>query len=224
MADSRIQVGNTSDYLQSFLNTIGANEVHSEAVTPTDENGVPYDASNPFQVAGPLTDAELRAADVTITLDGEQVSVSNFPSEYALPAAQLTTLTPQTDSLTDAELRASNVGVDVSEAGITPKSATATTSGTTTIVTPSSGKAIRLYWFELSARSTNSAAVVAGLRWTTGGADFFQDDFSQYGGKVSHSYKGGRSYTQGGADEALVINLSASQTVYVNIDYEEVTP
>lgn len=52
-------------------------------------------------VLGPLTDTELRASDVKITLDGEQVAVSNFPLSY-----------PVTGPLTDALLRAKIVDVD----------------------------------------------------------------------------------------------------------------
>ena len=47
------------------------------------------------------------------TVDGT-VSIDNFPAapaEYPLPAAQITALTPQTDALTNAELRASPVSV-----------------------------------------------------------------------------------------------------------------
>lgn len=44
--------------------------------------------------------------------DGHNVSVDNLPSEYPLPAAQIITLTPQTDALTDTQLRASPVVVD----------------------------------------------------------------------------------------------------------------
>lgn len=47
---------------------------------------------------------------VTATVSGA-VSITNLPSEYPLPAAQVSTLTPQTDGLTDAELRAAPVAV-----------------------------------------------------------------------------------------------------------------
>lgn len=43
--------------------------------------------------------------------DNHNVQVSNFPSEYPLPLAQVTELTPQKNALTDAELRASPVEV-----------------------------------------------------------------------------------------------------------------
>ena len=43
--------------------------------------------------------------------DNHQVTVSNHPAEYPLPDSQVSTLTPQTDALTDAQLRASALTV-----------------------------------------------------------------------------------------------------------------
>lgn len=43
--------------------------------------------------------------------DNHQVTVSNLPAEYPLPAAQVAALTPQADALTDAQLRATPVTV-----------------------------------------------------------------------------------------------------------------
>jgi hypothetical protein len=54
-----------------------------------------------------LTDAELRATDVKVTLDGESVGVNNFPAEYPLPSSQV-----QTNALTNAEIRASDLEVN----------------------------------------------------------------------------------------------------------------
>lgn len=48
---------------------------------------------------------------IQVDLEVSSVSVSNLPSEYPLPAAQVTTLTPQTDALTDTQLRATPVSV-----------------------------------------------------------------------------------------------------------------
>lgn len=49
---------------------------------------------------------------IRVLLDGAiDVAVSNFPANYPLPAAQVTTLTPQTDALTDAEIRATPLPV-----------------------------------------------------------------------------------------------------------------
>lgn len=41
----------------------------------------------------------------------ETISVANFPADYPLPASQVTTLTPQTNALTDVQLRATAVPV-----------------------------------------------------------------------------------------------------------------
>ena len=47
-------------------------------------------------------------------LESVTATVVNLPADYPLPAAQVSTLTPQTDGLTDAQLRASAVPVTVS--------------------------------------------------------------------------------------------------------------
>lgn len=48
---------------------------------------------------------------IQVDLEVANVTVDNFPSEYPLPAAQISTLTPQTDALTDAQLRATAVPI-----------------------------------------------------------------------------------------------------------------
>lgn len=54
-----------------------------------------------------------------VTTDGHlSVRTENWPTEYPLPAAQLTTLTPQKDALTDAQLRATAVGVSLPAAQV----------------------------------------------------------------------------------------------------------
>lgn len=67
------------------------------------------------QITDYLTDDELRAApiDVVVTnqITVDDVSVNNFPATYPLPSTQITALTPQTDGLTDAQLRATAVPV-----------------------------------------------------------------------------------------------------------------
>jgi hypothetical protein len=118
--------------------------------------------------------------------------------------------------------------VDTSGAAITrtvtPKAVTCSSSGNNLLLAPASGKAIRIWWYYLGADPANSANVTAALRFATGGTDFFKTSLSQYGAAVSHSFKAGQSYYQGAADESLYANLGAAQTVYVNFDYEEVTP
>jgi len=52
---------------------------------------------------------------------GGDVAVTNFPDDYALPDAQVATLTPQTDALTDDQLRATPVPISGTvTANVTP--------------------------------------------------------------------------------------------------------
>ena len=61
-------------------------------------------------VSGPVTDTQLRAADVKITLDGEQVAISNFPVTQPISGAvSVSNMVAQ--GLTDAELRATAIPV-----------------------------------------------------------------------------------------------------------------
>lgn len=52
MTNAYIDAGDdNASKLQTYKNTVSGNEVHSEAVTPTDQNGVPFTSSNPFAVS-----------------------------------------------------------------------------------------------------------------------------------------------------------------------------
>lgn len=110
------------------------------------------------------------------------------------------------------------------ERPITPKHVRTAVMGNTLIVAPASGKAIRLWWHSVTAHADNSATVVAGLRFGPSGTDFWAQSLSKYGQGAAHGYKSGDAYYQGGVDQILYVNLDAAQLVYVNIDYEEVTP
>ncbi len=118
----------------------------------------------------------------------------------------------------------SSGSVNVIEGAITPKHVTANTTGETTIITPTSGNAIRLWWYNIAADPANTGHVTIGLRFGTGNTDFYKVGLSQYGAATAHSFKSGKSFHQGAVDQPLLINLSGNQTTYVNIDYEEVTP
>lgn len=161
-------------------------------------------------------------------------------SSAVTPTFVDTGLTTQTDALTNAELRAAPVVVStgltqpttpadtqpVSEASapIIAKAVNSAAAGTVTIATPAAGKAIRLWWYNIGAHPLNSAPVVVGLRFGTTGLDFYQTALSQYGAATAHSFKSGKSYVQGAVNQPLVLNKDVAQQVYVNIDYEEVTP
>lgn len=95
MSNSSVPVGDTGDFLQTYLNTVSGALVHSEAVTPTDQTGAPFTAANPFPVSGPLTDTQLRATAVP-------VSVATFDRRNN-PAATL--LNAQPSATTDAVIQ-----------------------------------------------------------------------------------------------------------------------
>lgn len=305
MSDAFIEAGDPANSkLQTFKNTVSGEEVHSEAVTPTDKNGVPFEATNPLAINLNGANVEAPGTNITAAIYPAGSGVANAlvvlpvdvngnaPNVIATQADGLTnanngmavtafgyvyngatwdrargnstdgvtvnlgtnndvtvkaldTITGLPSDLYTVDLGTYNslpvTAVDlagtaqtfqpttgrtpIAEYLIAAKSVTATASGTTLIASPSVGtNAIRLWWYNLGANPDNGASVVAGLRWTTGGTDFFVTKLSQYGGQIAHSFKSGRSYIQGAAGEGLYVNLSATQTVYCNIDYEEITP
>lgn len=111
MSNSSVPVGDTGDFLQTYLNTVNGALVHSEAVTPTDKDGVPFTSANPF----PVTDSRLPAA---LDADGGLKShIQNFPATQAVTGPLTDTqlrasAVPVSGPLTDAQLRASAVTVN----------------------------------------------------------------------------------------------------------------
>lgn len=115
-----------------------------------------------------------------------------------------------------------NNDVIVSSETFTKKTVTASSSGNNTIHTPASGKKIRLHFFGYSAGSSVTG-VLAGLRFASGGTVFDQQYLVAPGQPYARNIQAGKRYIDGGTDEALIVNLNAAQTVYVNIEVEEVT-
>lgn len=101
---------------------------------------------------------------------------------------------------------------------ITKVSATATTIGDTTIITPGAGQKIRLYKFSYSADGANAAGTVVGLKFGVSAAIDKQwlDPKQPYADGLT------MRYYDGGVNEALKVNLSAAVTVgiYINIAYQ----
>ena len=110
----------------------------SDTLTDVELRATPVPVSGAFTITDPvtvegevaLTAATLAALETinavcsgTVALDAGTLAalesitatVSNWPIEYPLPAAQVTTLTPQTDGLTDVELRAAPIGVSATD-------------------------------------------------------------------------------------------------------------
>lgn len=164
----------------------------------------------------PTTPADTQPVSGTVALDAptlaalETVQVGNLPSEYPLPAAQVAALTPQTNALTNAELRAADVNTaDSGEREYTHVVATVTAIGDTTIYTPAAGKRVRLRWIYLINDPT--AATPTLIRVMLGA----QEKYRVYA--LSK-----RQMVTGPVDGPLVINLSALGAVAVTAILEEV--
>lgn len=155
----------------------------------------------------PATIAALQ--NVTAAVSGT-VAISNLPASYPLPAGQLATLTPQTNALTDAQLRASQVDIaDSGEREYPHAVATVTNVGDTTIVTPAAGKAIRLRYIYCIGDPTTSVPPLINVK---------------LGNQVIYRHWGlaKRQRKTGPVDGALIINLSDPGKVAVTAIYEEV--
>lgn len=97
-------------------------------------------------------------------------------------------------------------------------SSTVTVSGNTTVLTPTSGKAVRLYYICLSARTVNSDGVDVAVKFV-GGSDLYKVSLLP-GAIWARNIGAGRFYIQGGVDVALQLNLSAGQAILASFEYE----
>jgi hypothetical protein len=90
-------------------------------------------------------------------------------------------------------------------------------SGDNTVYTPAAGKSIRLKWLYLATLDSNSANVVAKVRFSTQtNAQAFYTAVMGKPGIFSH-----RTVREGAINDTLIINLSTGQPVYVSFDVEE---
>jgi hypothetical protein len=104
---------------------------------------------------------------------------------------------------------------------VTSVSGTASVLGDTVVVTPSSGKALRVYYLSMNADGGNTADVTAYFRFGAAGAAKYKKSLKA-GAIFARAIGGGRKYIQGAMDEPLYINLSAAQTVNWDVEYDEV--
>ena len=104
---------------------------------------------------------------------------------------------------------------------VSAKALTVSGNGDNTVHTPAAGKKIRLYYASLNADDANSAAVIAILKFGAGGAALYKYSLGA-GGIWARNISAGRRHIDGAVDQALILNLSAAQSVHVSIEYEEV--
>lgn len=184
----------------------------------------------PVPVSGPLTDGQLRATPVPVSFP---------PDEAGLTNAELrATPVPVSGPLTDTQLRASPVpvsGTVTANLGTIDGAATEVTvgrrfapgmrttralevsgAGNNLLVDPSPGKKVRLYWLGLATSQDNASATLAVARFVGAADDLYRWPMGNPGAFMHWEP------VDGPVDADLVLNLSAAQSVQVNLTYEEI--
>jgi len=92
---------------------------------------------------------------------------------------------------------------------------TVSAAGDTTLYTPQANKRARLVWFAMSSPQSNTASVVATLKWSGATGAIYAQDMDAPD-KFFH-----RTRREGTVGESLILNLSGAQTVRVNMDCED---
>lgn len=141
--------------------------------------------------SGALTTASSISDSNGATITAGTAPVGNESSEYVYPLPQL----------------------------IKKQTFTINTSGDNTVYTPATGKAVKLLWYNITSDQGNSAAnVKVILKLGTTAIDTQSLSPSQ---PFAHTVGGGRGFADGGANNAVVVNLSNGSTVYVNLEWLE---
>lgn len=92
---------------------------------------------------------------------------------------------------------------------------TLSTSGDHDVYVPVSGYRVRLKWVGFSSPDSNTATVLATLKWSGATGSIYAWDLSAPGAFAHGTVR------EGAVDEKLVVNLDGAQTVRVNLDVEE---
>lgn len=113
--------------------------------------------------------------------------------------------------------------VSSSSESLVKRTVTVSSAGDTTLYTPASGKKVRLLFFSYSA-GANVSGVLAGLKLDgyNGGAAIDQQYLIAPGQPYARNIQAGWRHIEGSIDGLLRVNLGAAQTVYVNVELEEV--
>ncbi len=119
--------------------------------------------------------------------------------------------------LTDAELRATPVPVEVTSDTYSAIAVDASALGDNTIVAITN--TARLYYVSLSANGANSADVTAIV--SIGTTDMFKVSLKA-GSIFARNIGAGRRYLTGSTGDDIIVNLSDAQTVHVSVEYEDI--
>lgn len=101
--------------------------------------------------------------------------------------------------------------------GLTPVSGAASSSGNNTVLTPTSGHKLRLYYVAYNP----SAACECAFRFGAAGPLFLRNNLTQAGSVVAKDF-GDVRYLEGAIDESLILNLSGAVSTIWNAFYVEV--
>jgi hypothetical protein len=93
----------------------------------------------------------------------------------------------------------------------------ATTSGDNTIVSITNSP--RLYYVSLSADTGNSASVTAIVK--IGSSSFYKVALKP-GSTWARNIGAGRRYLTGSSGDDIIVNLSANQTVFCSVEYQDI--
>jgi len=104
---------------------------------------------------------------------------------------------------------------------IAKKTVIATVVGSTMIHTPSLGKRIRLFAFGYSASGSVDTGNIK-AQWRFGSGAYLDTQFLTGNQGYAKSPGNGKFCYEGAIDEALFLNLDATATIAMNIDYEEI--
>jgi hypothetical protein len=107
--------------------------------------------------------------------------------------------------------------IEQTRVDLTPASGSVSSSGNNTLITPTAGMRLRVFY----AAYNPSAAVEAAFRFGTSGTLFLRNNLTAGGSIVSKDFGEFRNIT-GGVDEPLILNLSSGVTTIWNCFYMEI--
>lgn len=117
--------------------------------------------------------------------------------------------------LTDAQLRAAPVPVTTERysGGKSASAATMTAAGNTTLVTPATGKFLRLVWILAVPNPDNLNANLIRIKFGTSGSSLYE------GYAMAHW-----EVFDGAVNAPLVVNTQTAEAISVTVHYREITP
>lgn len=205
----------------TFTHPIRTKPVDTSPVQLVDDQGVPLDTVN-----GALSVSGAGGGGGAVTeADGANVALGAKADAAATDSTSAWSAVALLKGLLKAAVDVWNganhyLSVFQALSATNAKETDCSASGDNTIHTPASGKAIQLCYLCLSAAGGNTADVTALVKFGAGPARYKVS--LKAGAMWARNIGAGRFQLAGGANEDLIVNLSAAQTVFASIEYSEV--